>query len=444
MKIKHQLTIFSIINKLVIILILWFLLPLLVEKVVYSHIDKSLLEKNQKFVQHLDKEEINDFLIRKDTAETYASFSTLHSEFLQLYQIRNGQGHPNSFYKNENRIIEEEENNYRILYFDFTYENCNYRLEIGNSLSEIEDLIYVIRIFILIVLIASILVTFFSEAVFIEYLLKPFNKIINAKIKYINDPDSFDFTPVETYSDEFKELDEGLNLMMIRIQEVFNKEKQFIANVSHELLTPIALLKNRFENLIQNKSLDNQAIDKVASSLKTLDVLKKIINNLLLISKIENNQYHANETIDIRQLLQELVEEFDDRIKDKNIQVRFDVDKPIVIKGNKALLHVMFFNLIGNAIKYNKTNGILIFSDALVDGNHTVVISDTGFGMTQDQLLHIFDRFARMNFNQDGQGLGLAITKSIAQFHHIGIDVTSEINKGSSFRLLFPSDAKHK
>ncbi|TGD57437.1 HAMP domain-containing histidine kinase [Flavobacterium humi] len=418
------------------------MLPLLAEKVVYSHIDKSLLEKKQKFVQHLDKEEINDFLIRKDTTETYASFSTLHSEFLQLYQIGQGTGSPKSFYKNETRIIEEEESNYRILYFDFAYENCYYRLEIGNSLSEMEDLMYVIRIFIFIVLIASIVVTFFSEAVFIEYLLRPFHKIIHTKIKHINDPESFDFTAVETHSDEFKELDQGLHLMMGRIREVFNKEKQFIANVSHELLTPIALLKNRFENLIQNQSLDDQAVDKVVSSLKTLDVLKKIINNLLLVSKIENNQYHANETVNLTELLLELIEEFDDRIRNKNISIDFNMAESVAVKGNKALLHVMFFNIIGNAIKYNVANGTIILSDGYANDQYTITIADTGPGMTPEQIGQVFDRFTRMDLNQEGQGLGLAITKSIAQFHHIAIDTTSEVGKGSSFRLLFPTEAK--
>ena len=87
MKIKNQLTIFNAITRLLVILVLWLMLPVLVEKVVYKHINKSLLEKKQKFIQHLDKEEINDFIVRNDTAETYASFSTLHSEFLQLSRL---------------------------------------------------------------------------------------------------------------------------------------------------------------------------------------------------------------------------------------------------------------------------------------------------------------------------------------------------------------------
>ena len=122
MKIKHQLAIFNALTRLLIILVLWFSLPFLIEKVVYRHIDKSLLEKKQKFIEHLDKEEINDFISRNDKTETYASFSTLHNEFLQLYQSNPKKITSTTDFVNESRIIEEEKNDYRVLYYDFSYE----------------------------------------------------------------------------------------------------------------------------------------------------------------------------------------------------------------------------------------------------------------------------------------------------------------------------------
>ena len=151
MRIKHQLAIFNALTRLLIIVVLWFSLPILIEKVVYKHIDKTLLEKKQKFIEHLDKEEINDFITRNDSTETYSSFSTLHNEFLQLYQSKEKGIKSNSVFKNESRIIEEEQNDYRVLYYSFDYESKSYRLEIGSSLSEIQDLTFVIRLFILIV-----------------------------------------------------------------------------------------------------------------------------------------------------------------------------------------------------------------------------------------------------------------------------------------------------
>jgi len=442
MKIKHQLAIFNALTRLLLILVLWLMLPVLVEKVVYNHISKSLLEKKQKFIEHLDKEEINDFIVRNDTTETYSSFSTLHSEFLVLSRVPSNSKLNGTFYITEPRLIEEEKNDYRILQYYFKYENTNYLLEIGNSLSEINDLTFIIRLFIIIVLIVIVVITFLVDTFYIEYLLKPFYKIIDTKIRHVNEPEAFDHTPIKTHSKDFQELDTVLNQMMDRISELFKKEKQFIANVSHELLTPIALLKSKFENLLQNNSLEDSVVDKIVSSLSTLDLLKKIIANLLLISKIENNQYEANEKIDFDQIIRDLVIDLQDRIDDKELSFDKNIEHHFSFIGNKTLMHILFYNLIVNAIKYNKPFGKIEIKDGFQNGNYFISISDSGIGMNEQQQKNIFKRFARVNLDQEGQGLGLAIVESIAQFHHITIEVTSEINSGTTFFLLFQNILK--
>lgn len=442
MKIKLQLAIFNALTRLIVILILWFTLPILVENVIYHNANKNLIEKKQKFISHLDKEEINDFIERNDKTETYASFSTLHSEFLQLSRL------PKQFFQNktifitEPRIIEKEENDYRILQYDFIYEKMPYRLEIGSSLSEIKDLTFTIRFFILIVLFIILVVTFLMDTFFIEYLLKPFYKIIDTKIRRVNGPEIFDHTPIKTHSTDFQELDSVLNQMMYRISELFKKEKQFIANVSHELLTPIAILKNKFENLLQNNSLDYDAIDKIAGSLKTLDMLKKIINNLLLISRIENHQYVANETINLKELLFELKGDLKDRIEEKELTFVIQIESNFEFLGAKTLIHILLFNLIVNAIKYNKNHGIIKISDEFSNENYFLSISDTGIGMNEKQISKIFNRFTQINSEQEGHGLGLAIADSIANFHHIKIEVNSLPNEGTTFQLFFPKKTK--
>ena len=359
MKIKHQLAVFNLLTRLLIIVVLWFSLPALVQKVVYSHIDKSILEKKQKFIQHLNIEEIHDFMNRNDPTETYASFSTLHNEFLQLSRAKKNFSKDTSVFLNESRIIEDEQNEYRVLYYNFTYENTKYVLEIGNSLSEINDLTFTIRLFTSVLLFIIVLITFLADTFFIEYLLKPFYKIINTKIRYVNEPISFNYTEIQTHSTDFQELDSVLNQMMFRINDLFQKEKQFIANVSHELLTPISLLKNRLENLLQNESIDDAGIDKIASSLRTLDLLKKVINNLLLISKIDNNQFVNNEQIAIKEILEEILEDLEDRIEEKQITVKNEITEDRVFLGNQILIRIMLHNLILNAIKYNIAKGKL-------------------------------------------------------------------------------------
>jgi signal transduction histidine kinase len=441
-KIKHQLAIFNALTRLLVILVLWLMLPILVENVVYRHINNGLVEKKKKFIDHLNKKEINDFIENSDdSTETYSQFSTLHSEFLVLSKITGKPYQKKTTFSNDYRIIEGEENEYRILQYHFTYENQGYQLEIGSSLSEVNDLTFIIRLFIIIVLVVILLVTFLADTVYIEYLLKPFYKIIDTKIRRVNEPEAFDHTPINAKSRDFRELDLVLNQMMDRIGELFRKEKQFISNVSHELLTPIALLKNKFENLLQNDSLDDNAIDKIAGALRTLDMLKKIINNLLLISRIENNQYEANEKINFKEILNDLQEDLQDRIEDKEIQFSNQLEHNFSFTGNKTLIHILIYNLVINAIKYNKPKGSIVVG--FYNNQYFIAIKDSGIGMNATQIEKIFHRFARISYDQDGLGLGLAIAESIAVFHHIEIKVTSEINEGSSFTLLFPEVHLH-
>ncbi|MFH7016810.1 sensor histidine kinase [Flavobacterium sp. FlaQc-47] len=443
MKIKHQLAIFNALTRLLVILILWLMLPILVENVVYRHINNSLLEKKQKFIDHLDQNEINDFIENEDdSTETYSQFSTLHSEFLVLSKSPAKPHQKKVVFTNEYRVIEGEENEYRILQYHFVYENQAYQLEIGSSLGEVNDLTFIIRFFIIIVFVVILFITFLADTFYIEYLLKPFYKIIDTKIRRVNEPEAFDHTPIKARSRDFRELDSVLNQMMDRIAELFKKEKQFISNVSHELLTPIALLKNKFENLLQNDSLDDNAFDKIAGSLRTLDMLKKIINNLLLISRIENNQYVANEDVNFHEIITNLQEDLQDRIDNREIQFLNQMQHDFNFTGNKTLIHILIYNLVTNAIKYNRANGSIIITDGFVENNYFISIKDSGIGMNNSQIENIFNRFARISSDQDGQGLGLAIADSIASFHHIEIKVTSIINEGTSFELLFPEVSK--
>ena len=443
MKIKHQLAIFNALTRLLVILILWLMLPILVENVVYRHINNSLIEKKEKFIEHLNQQEINDFIENEgDSTETYSQFSTLHSEFLVLSKAPIIPNQKKTTFTNEFRIIEGEENEYRILTHHFSFGNESYQLEIGSSLGEVNDLTFIIRFFIIIVLFVILLVTFLADTVYIEYLLKPFYKIIDTKIRRVNEPEVFDHTPIKAKSRDFRELDLVLNQMMDRIAELFKKEKQFISNVSHELLTPIALLKSRFENLLQNESLDENAFDKIAGSLKTLDMLKKIINNLLLISRIENNQYVANEEINFYEIINDVEEDLQDRIEDKGIQFVNKMKNDLAFRGNKTLLHILIYNLVTNAIKYNKQDGSIIVSDGFVQNQYFISIADSGIGMSASQIENIFNRFARVSSDQEGQGLGLAIAKSIAVFHHIEIKVISNINEGTIFTLYFSETVK--
>jgi signal transduction histidine kinase len=224
---------------------------------------------------------------------------------------------------------------------------------------------------------------------------------------------------------------------MRKINTLFALEKQFIANVSHELLTPISILSTRFENMLNTPAIPLEHENKIYASLKTLNRLRVIINSLLLISKVENNQYLKTEEISLKQEIADIYEDLEDRIIDKKITFKVNLLKDFHFTGNKALIHTLLVNIINNAIKYNVAGGSIDISDKIDQEQYILTIGDSGQGMSPALVEDAFDRFKRGNSEENGFGLGLAIVQSIAKFHKIEVDIQSEEHKGTRVSLFF-------
>ncbi len=342
--------------------------------------------------------------------------------------------------KSEKREIEGDIEFYRILDYKFRYHDNWYKLELGETMTALQSIKNSIRNYMLIVLVASIFITLLADYTFTNFLLRPFYLIIDKKINRVNDPSLYNYENIPTNTDDFKILDESVNTLMRRINNLFIIEKQFIANVSHELLTPISILSTRLENMLNTPEIPVEHENKIFASLKTLNRLKIIINSLLLISKVENNQYLKTEGINLQQELFDIYEDLEDRIADKNIRYELQLNSDFNFTGNKALIHTLLINIIGNAIKYNKVGGCISVSDQLQTDLYLLKIADTGSGMSKELLENAFERFQRGTSNEHGFGLGLAIVQSIASFHEIGIDIQSEEGKGTTIGLWFKID----
>jgi signal transduction histidine kinase len=294
-----------------------------------------------------------------------------------------------------------------------------------------------IRGYTLVVLVAALLITLIADFTFSNFLLKPFYLIIDKKINRVDDPAHFNYENIPTNTDDFKILDNSVNSLMRKINTLFALEKQFIANVSHELLTPISILSTRFENMLNTPNIPEEHENKIYASLKTLNRLKVIINSLLLISKVENNQYLKTEEISLIQELEDIYEDLEDRILDRQIVYSLDIAEDFRFTGNKALIHTLLINIINNAIKYNLDGGSISIKGQKQTTGFVLQIIDTGIGMSKALADNAFDRFKRGNTDENGFGLGLAIVHSIAKFHKIDIDVQSEEGKGTSISLTF-------
>jgi signal transduction histidine kinase len=164
----------------------------------------------------------------------------------------------------------------------------------------------------------------------------------------------------------------------------------------------------------------------------------------LLISQIENEQFLKEDKISLSDLFGEVYDEISIRLQDKNVS--YDASIPaewVLVNVNKFLLFNLFFNLINNAIKYNRENGEIKIVAIHENNQFSISIIDTGIGISTEDLPFIFDRFKklRQSLKHDSFGLGLPIVKSIAAFHGIVIEVKSEKDKGSTFKLVFPLKA---
>lgn len=436
MKLSTKLTLFITGSKLVIVLLFVLALPFLVKQIASEYTNYTLKQQRKKVLSIVEKNGL-DYYFQGD--DNYGSYTMLKEEFIALLPIDNGLRMDTI--KDSQRLIESDTLTYRVLSYTFKNKNKNYLLEIGKTTASINQYNKPLQRFALYVLITLIVLTILIDLTFIRVLIRPLGKIISSKLINRKFPFKDVHKRVQTSTTDFKYLDESLVLLMNQINEAFYKEREFTSNASHELMTPISILQNKMENLLADEALDEPSAMAVIEMMKTVDRLKNITKSLLLISRIDNEQYIRKEKVKPLLLFNEIIEEISHRLEEKQIKIFLDVSPDVILKGvNKDLLFQLFFNLVHNAIKFNRNNGeIFITGRCLSTGAYELIIKDTGIGIPKADIPFVFDRFMKTNLIGDvGYGLGLAIVKSIAVYHQMQIDVQSEIGEGTTFKIVFP------
>jgi signal transduction histidine kinase len=436
MKLQFKLALYNALTKAAIIVLLGILIVVFIKSISVNHIQARLKEKGAKIIGHLSAPEIKDFLARQGN---YTDYNLLREEYFTLTKISKIENSKVKF-ATEERTIEGDKLTYEILLQDFKHNGAYYRLELGEALTTVDLLEKTILKFTLLILAASAIITLVTDLVFSKYLLSPFYKIVEEKINKVNDPIHFNYVPIKTTTTDFVLLDESISMLMNKFRTFILTEKEFIANVSHELLTPISILMVRMENLLNEENLSTDGENKVFANLKTLNRLKSIINSLLMISKIEHHQYSRADKISIKEVMADVANELDHRMLMKNLSIEINLLEDFVFTGNASLINILITNLISNAIKYNVQDGKIRVSSSKEAHYFELQISDTGKGIEETKLLQIFNRFEQLNRGEeDGHGLGLSIVKHIADYHGIQVAVSSVVGKGTNVILKFLS-----
>lgn len=438
-RLETKLALFNLLSKLVFTALFLIFLPWIIERINLRQVDNDLIQKREKTIDLIGEIGIEPF-IDSDVSEAFGSYNILKEEFISL-EMTSMQEELNQI-EVSNRIIEEEEITYRVLNYTLIVDGQKYLLEIGKSLTSIQQARKNINRIILVFLSFIILITLITDLQYTRIILKPLKKITD-KLKEISSPSKFDMTPVSTNTSDFVSLDNALRDLMIRTEESFQKEKEITINISHELLTPVSVLRSKLENMLLQNDIDPESATRIEESLKTLHRLQTLVNSLLLIARIESRQYLREDVFPVKELLDEIIGELNPVAEDKEVIVKEDLEQDILLRNvNRPLIFSMFYNVINNAVKNTPGGGEVIVRSTASHGRYKIEIADTGRGMDEARLDTLFSRFkSRRDDDENGTGIGLAITKTIADFHKIEISVTSKVGKGTSFSFIFPENS---
>lgn len=442
MKLQLKLALYNALSKAVIIAAIGLILPMILKTVVYTHIDQRLKARVARMMLEVQRGGIREIVMDQDCS--FENYNIFKEEYVSIKPLK---AMPVYFgkeiYLDTARNIENEIVRHRVLSKSFIYDNQLYELEVGEGVHSIEILRATFHKYTIWFLVCVVLLFFFIDIGYGRLLLIPFYKIVNQKLQDVQHPTTFKTLPVKTNTYEFSYLDRSIDEMMTKVKDAFEIERQFITNVSHELLTPISILQTRCENILADPAVAPDIAIKMVDSLKTLTRLSRIVKALLYISKIENMQYLKEENVMLKSLMKDVLDEIEERIASKNIKVHQQWNTDFEVRNcNRSLLQTMLFNIISNAVKYNKENGEIFIIGREEDRKYILTIKDTGVGIANEHIAYVFDRFKRFR-PEDGAsfGLGLPIVRTIADFHDLQITVSSDLNSGSTFNIIFPFTA---
>jgi signal transduction histidine kinase len=317
--------------------------------------------------------------------------------------------------------LENENEPYRELNSPIVIKGQPYTYVGRINLIEKEDLIISIALLFLVVIIILLLGILLITKVLSKKLWAPFydtlNQIQGFEIDKNKKP-NFMHTDVE----EFNRLNKSLDRLIEKNTDIYNNQREFVENAAHELQTPLALFQTKIDTLFQLDVTKEQS--EVLSSLnKDVSRLNRLNKNLLLLSKIENENYLDKQPIVINEYLKKHLDFFTEQAKAKNLNIVIEYTEKLKIQGNPSLTEVLINNLFLNAIRHNVKNGeisIIITSESITflnTGQETSLIVDK-----------LFNRFSKVNPSSQGNGLGMAIIKKITEISHWKIDYAFENN----------------
>ena len=275
------------------------------------------------------------------------------------------------------------------------------------------------------------------------------NYVVRIRVKYLKNKNIVLEKLVTERTAKINEQKDVLEKQAQKLLELDQLKSNFFANISHEFRTPLTLIKGQLENVLRVVK-DDVVKKKINIAFTNSNRLGRLINQVLDLSKLESGKLHLDfEISDIVALVKNRVASFDSLAEQKNVIIKFisRVDS-LSVNVDKVKIEEVIDNLLSNALKFTPANGSIVLTIDLEKSEYTesaiVSVADTGVGISEEKLPHIFDRFFQADNSStrqfEGSGLGLAIVKELVELHGGTISVESKLNNGTTFYISLPID----
>lgn len=303
------------------------------------------------------------------------------------------------------------------------------RISLRHILLEMNELIAWLSVITTLILLLLIAGLFFINQRISRLAWKPFFENLSKLKTY--DITKRNSVQLETSGiSEFEALNEVVAALMNQVKKDFQNLKEFNENISHEMQTPLAIIRNKMVLLLESKNLEEKELRWVQAAFQEANKLSKIGKSLTLISKIENQEFTRLDSVDIRALIDNIIGNMEEMIHFKNLEMIAKLN-PVEVKCDPVLANILFTNLIKNAVQHNQEGGYI----RMLLTEEKFEIENTG-DVLQTETAQLFNRFQKGNIATDSLGLGLAINQKICEIYGFRLDYDHEEGK-HTFSLFF-------
>jgi signal transduction histidine kinase len=328
-------------------------------------------------------------------------------------------------------LYEKSKVPFRVLSYQQLVKGKSYHIKISRRLTKNEQLVTGIFMTLILVSVDIIICFYFLNRWFSSRVWNPFYRALNI-LKNFDLQKGGVVHFQKSKVDEFNTLNSELTRLTDKVSRDYKNLREFTENMSHETQTPLAIIRSKLELLLQ-KSNNEEYIQQVLSTLDSVNRLSKMNKGLIMLTRIDNDQYAGQQMLPFGQLLNKQLEDLELFITSREIKVHTDIDESINIKMNQHLAGILFTNLLSNAIKYNINGGDLFVSLT----KDKVIIANSGGPLTIPGN-EVFERF-RKGDSPDSIGLGLAIVKKIID--HEGFTINYDyLNNLHTFTINFQKE----